>query len=190
MFGGSFDPPHIGHFICARVVAETLGLERILVVPTSIQPHKPGGPSAPDEVRWAMVKAATAVDPLFEPVRMELDRKGISYSVDTLESLAGKFPPEKFSLFWIIGSDAAAEIAEWKNPDRIVELAKLTVMKRRGWDENTVPSRYIRHMSFVETPVIEVSSTEIRRRVHDRLPVNLMVIPAVNDIISEHNLYQ
>ncbi len=190
VFGGSFDPPHIGHFICARTVAEVLGLTRVLVIPVARQPLKPYGPIAPASARWRMVRAITEGDDLFEPSRIEIDRPGASYTVDTLIELRRVHPPERDELFLIIGFDALKEMPDWKQPDRIFETARVAVMSRPGYDPPTMPSRWKSRLDFIETPQIDISSTRIRERIRTGLPVQLMVGCEVAQIIERLGLYR
>lgn len=190
VFGGSFDPPHLGHFICARLVGEKLGLEKILVIPNAIQPHKPGGSFANAEERWAMVKAMTADDKMFIPSRIEIDRADISYTVNTLEALAGEYPSAEWEIILIVGSDAYSEISKWRNPERIFELANLAVMCRAGHSLPVVAPSWRKKTVEVETPFIDFSSSWIRRRIRKNLPVRWWVGEVVDDIIQQHNLYR
>jgi len=159
------------------------------VIPSAVQPCKPEGPTASDEIRWEMVQAVTSEDPMFEPSRIELDRKGISYTIDTLEILIKDYPKEDHELFWLSGIDAALEITEWRNPARILELAVFIIMQRHGFEQVELPEPWSKHMKIVGTPIIEISSTMIRQRVGDGLPVRLLVGNKVDDLIHKHKLY-
>jgi len=190
IFGGCFDPPHIGHFICARATAETLGLDRVLVIPAAIQPHKSDQAYAPPELRWEMVQAATAGDALFHPSRIEIDRGGLSYTVDTLRELARRWQPPEHQLYCLIGADALSDIDSWREPEIIFRLAQVVVMTRPGTPPAEAPSRWTEEALMLETPHIEISSTWVRERVAAGLPVEMMVGTAVEEIISRHNLYR
>ena len=190
VFGGSFDPPHLGHFICAQVVGEKLGLEKILVIPTAIQPHKPAGSVAKAEERWAMVKAITTHDEMFTPSRIEIDRSGISYSVDTLETLVEEYPLANWEIFLIVGSDAYSDISSWRNPDRIFELANLAVMCRAGHSLPVIPYSWRDKTIEVETPFVDFSSTWIKKRIRLNLPIRWLVGEAVDEIIQQQSLYR
>jgi len=128
--GGSFDPPHDGHIALARHAARQLGLDRVLLVPVGIPPHKPDGPVIPAERRLMMVQAAASVDPVLEASRVEIDRPGPSFTVDTLERIAAENPDA--DLWFILGADQLAGFGDWHRPDRIVEIARLAVARRPG----------------------------------------------------------
>ncbi len=189
IFGGSFDPPHIGHLICGRAVAELMELDQILIIPTAIQPGKPYGSKASEEDRWEMVNAITSGDSLFKPLRIEIDRGGVSYTVDTLRALRKSYPPDETNLFLILGFDSAVGLGKWREPDSIVELADIIVMQRIGENQDSLPQPWCERMTVVNTPVIEISSSEIRQRLRDKLPIQLMTGESVKSIIENNKLY-
>lgn len=176
IFGGSFDPPHVGHFLAAVDAAERLQLDRLLWVPTAQQPLKTDAPHhASAEQRFAMVTAATSAYSAFEPSRIEIDRPGLSYTVNTARALAEQFPGAERYL--LVGEDAWSRFAEWREPDVIRTLVRMEVLARREGGE--FPGR-----------VIEISSTEIRERVRAGKSVRGFVQDAVAEIIESQGLYQ
>lgn len=189
MFGGSFDPPHIGHFICARVAAEKLGLQRLLVIPAARQPNKVSGALAPDDVRCEMIQALTGDDPLFELSRIEIERGGVSYSVETLQALARQYPPPGYELYMLIGADALNEINAWRDTETIFSIARIAVMTRPGGEVFKAESKRAKLALRVEVPRLEISSTEIRKRIAEGLPVRHMVGREVEEIIRREGLY-
>ncbi|MDP8228008.1 MAG: nicotinate-nucleotide adenylyltransferase [Candidatus Electryoneaceae bacterium] len=188
IFGGSFDPPHIGHFICARAAAELLNLDKVLVIPTAVQPHKKDRKITPSELRWEMVCASVTDDPIFEPSRIELDRGGLSYTVDTARELSEQYPSPDNELFLLIGSDSLANIDHWKQPDRLFSMVEVVAIARRGMFELSSPLAL--QTQIIETPIIEICSTEIRKRIADRLPIKWLVPAGVEEIIQENDLYR
>jgi nicotinate-nucleotide adenylyltransferase len=194
VFGGGFDPPHVGHFICARSAAEQLGLSRVLVIPVGQHPLKPDSLKAPPELRLLMVQAIAADDPLFEPDALELDRGGVSYTVDTLLQLKERFPEPENELTLLIGMDSYLELKRWKEPDRLFELARVVVMNRGGIPvDATIQSRsssMIATPTILSTPLIELSATDVRRRCSEGLPVRFLVGSRVEEVIRKHLLYQ
>ncbi|MFN3820713.1 MAG: nicotinate (nicotinamide) nucleotide adenylyltransferase [bacterium] len=189
IFGGSFDPPHNAHFFCVRLAAEYLQLEKVLVVPAFIQPLKPIGPSAPPELRWKMVCSLVKGDQLFQPVRWELEKKGISYTIDTVLRAVHKYPPSEWELFLIVGSDAWKEWNSWREGERIIELVKVAVLRRAGFPiiiEESLKDRVIE----IPNPIWEISSTFLRQRVREGLSIKWAVPPAVEKIILQEALYQ
>ena len=183
IFGGTFDPPHLGHIAAAREVAEAVDLERVLWVPASIPPHKRSRSLTQAAVRRRMVEAAVACDPRFELCDLELERGGVSYTVDTLRSL-GTVHPE-WRLVLIVGADLVAGMSRWKEPDAVAELAELVVMSRGG----EVPGPDCRGR-VVAVSRVEVSSSRVRGRVRERKAVRDMVGTHIMSIIESEGLYR
>lgn len=186
VFGGTFDPPHVGHSIVAAEVAEAVALDRVLWVPASIPPHKQGRRVSPAAVRRRMVEAAVSRDPRFELCNLELERGGVSYTVDTLRSLRASHPG--WSLFLILGPDLPAGFASWKEPEAIGELAEPVAILRAG----AVPPRTaeLAGARVVRVTTVDVSSSRIRRRVAREKAVSDMVVPGVLSIIESERLYR
>ncbi|MCF7810662.1 nicotinate-nucleotide adenylyltransferase [bacterium] len=189
VFGGSFDPPHIGHFHSVRIAAEQLDLKKILIIPAAIQPHKPSGSIASDELRCKMIEALIHSDPLFELCRFEIERGGVSYTVDTLKLLTEQYPNPPNKLYLLVGSDTLSEMDSWREPDTVFQLAKVVVMSRPGNNVNSISSHWALEAQSVNIPRLEISSTDIRKRIAKGLPVELLTGKAVNQIIIENGLY-
>jgi nicotinate-nucleotide adenylyltransferase len=176
VFGGSFDPPHIGHFLAAVDAAERLGLDRVLWVPAAQQPLKLDAPHvASAEQRFRMVLAAVSESAMFGASRIEIDRLGLSYTVTTVRSLAEEYP--RAELYLLIGEDAWSRFSEWREPEAIRTLAHIEILARKT--ESEFSGR-----------VVEVSSTEIRARARDGRSVRGFVQDAVAEIIESERLYQ
>lgn len=190
IFGGSFDPPHLGHFICARNVAEKLGLSKVILIPTSIQPHKPEGAAASAEVRLEMLKASIEGDDLFEVSEIEIDRGGISYTVTTLEEITEQYSPDIYELYLLVGMDAILEIERWREPQKIFDLAKLVVMNRRGIRSSELSAKWRDRIMYVEVPSIDISSTVIRERLKIGRSVRWMIDESTAEIISKLETYK
>jgi nicotinate-nucleotide adenylyltransferase len=183
LFGGSFDPVHHGHLIVGQVAREVLGLEVLRFLPAREQPFKQGRHRGSPADRAAMLELAVAGAPGFEVERLELERPGPSYSVDTLRELRRRQPETEFVL--LLGADAAKDLPEWREAERIPELARVAVFARPG---STVPrSAGISHV--IEVPSIDISATEVRRRVSRGQPIRYWVPDAVAEYISRHRLY-
>lgn len=176
VFGGSFDPPHLGHFLAAVDAAERLGLDRVLWVPTAQQPLKAGAPhvASPDQ-RYRMVQAAVTGNTIFEASRIEIDRSGLSYTVETVQSFAAQFPGAE--LFLLLGEDAWSRFEEWHEPETIRTLVQIEILARKT--ESEFSGR-----------VVEVSSTEIRARACEGRSIRGFVQDAVAEIIESERLYQ
>lgn len=187
IFGGTFNPPHVGHLIVAEHVRIELSLDRVMFVPAFIPPHKLHDDVVSSEHRVAMLKLAIQDNPHFEVSEAELQRGGVSFTVDTLQELTAKRPSDEFIL--LIGMDNLLEFHSWKSPGRILDLAKVVVMTRTGFMEkdNSILSKD--KMKLCPVPEIGISSREIRKRVHEGSSVRYLVPDSVRDYIVEHRLY-
>ncbi len=184
LLGGTFDPPHVGHWLAAVDAFETLGLDRLVFVPAAQQPLKVGLESAAAADRLAMVRAMVADDPRFQVDPIEIDRQGLSFTVDTLEAYRRK--PEVDELFFIVGADVLASFHRWREPDRVQRLATLVVL-RRETDAVTLPPGVTGRV--LPSRRVDVSATEIRERVLAGLPVRGFVADAVASHIAAAGLY-
>ena len=183
LFGGSFDPVHHGHLIVARVAAEALGLAELRFVPAREQPFKQGRHQAPAGHRVAMLELAVAGESGFRVERLELERPGPSYTVDTLRILRAQAPDRPLAL--LLGADAARELGQWRAAAELPGLASIVVFARPG---SPVPSSPLIERA-VTVPAVEISATEIRRRVRDGRSVRYWVPDAVAEYIARHRLY-
>lgn len=181
LFGGTFDPPHIGHLVAAREALERLGLDRVAFVPAAQPPHKPGRGVTAAAHRLAMLQAALTDEPRFEIEEMELQRPGPSYTVDTLRTMRGVRPEDQLVL--LLGADQYAELQTWREPEAVATLARLVVVARAG--EAPAPG-----VERLEMPRLDVSSTLVRERVGRGLSVRWLVPPAVEQYIEIHRLYR
>lgn len=185
VFGGSFDPPHIGHAIVAMHAREALGLRRILVVPAGTPPHKPGRRLAPGDVRLEMVRAMVEGDEGFAVDGREVARRGPSFTVDTLRELAES---EGGDLVLLMGADQFREFDSWHEPAEILRLARLAVLDR-GPSSEAPPPVDAPH-TRVRVPRIDVSSSGIRGRVSRGLSIRYLVAESVRRIIERERLYR
>lgn len=186
VFGGSFDPPHTGHFIVAQEARVRLGLDRVLLVPASIPPHKRDRDLTAPDVRLEMLRAATAGDPGFEVSEIELRRSGPSYTVDTLRELGDAGTGERPHL--LMGADQFREFHTWRGQEEILRLAEVVVLSRGGLEVEG-PAASVPHRKL-DVPEIEISATGIRDRVREGLPIRYLVPAAVERIIAARSLYQ
>ncbi len=198
IFGGTFDPVHHGHLIVARAVAEAKGFPRITLMPAASPPHKPAaGASGPD--RMEMLRLATADEPVFEVSDIELRRPGPSYTIDTLEQLGRERPGARQHL--LIGADMLEDLLNWHRAGDVVSAAEIIVAARRPWQQrlDEVFRRLAEHFddetvnrlrgSVVETPRVDISSTDIRRRVAEGLSIRYLAPEAVTQYICERGVY-
>ncbi|CAN5577527.1 nicotinate-nucleotide adenylyltransferase [soil metagenome] len=184
VFGGTFDPPHLGHLIVAADVCVALELDRLLLIPAAVPPHKLAQVEATAEQRLEMVRAAVRGDARFEVDDLELRRPGPSFTVDTLHTLRTRFPESR--LYFLIGADALREIHSWREPEEVARLAQLIVFARDGQQAPTMHG-----ISAQPVPVtrVDISASEIRRRVRTGIPIRYLVPDAVREIIERENLY-
>ncbi len=185
VFGGTFDPPHLGHLIVAQDACLALALDRVLFVPAHIPPHKRESQLTPAPLRLEMLRAAVEDNPAFAVSTLELDRPGPSFTVDTLRALRDGSPGAE--LFLLLGADQVRELHAWRSPEELARLARLVVFSRAGEaPETRLP------VACTELPVtrIDISATEIRRRVAEAQPVHYLVPAAVERIIAREGLYR
>ena len=190
LFGGTFDPVHIGHMIWAERVRELLGLEKVIFMPAGSPPHKHLPAVSDRRLRYQMVEAAISGNPYFELSPLEVKARRISFTVETLTELRRLYPDPDYELFLIIGADSLLDLENWKSPDRLFDFARVVVMNRPGFTLDQVESRYRRKIIFVEEPLIGISSTDIRRRVRNGDSIRYLVPENVEKFIREHGLYQ
>ena len=184
LFGGSFDPVHHGHLIAAQSALEQLGLDEVRFVPAHEQPFKAGRHQAPAVDRARMVELAIAGAPGFRLERVELDRRGPSFTVDTLRALSAAEPDVRWVL--LLGDDAARDLPKWREPDAVAALARIAVFARPGTPSAAVAGVWRR----ITVPLVEVSSTDVRRRVREGLSIRYRVPDTVAAYVAAHGLYQ
>jgi nicotinate-nucleotide adenylyltransferase len=185
VFGGTFDPPHVGHLIAAADAHRALGLDRLLFVPSAQPPHKVGRVRTPAALRLEMVRAAIAGDGRFRADDLELRRPGPSFSADTLRELLSRQPAGE--LFFLVGADALRDLPTWHRPDEVARLARLVVLCREG--AGGVADGPYPALEVAVTRV-DVSATEVRRRAARGEPVRYLVPEPVRAIIEREGLYR
>jgi nicotinate-nucleotide adenylyltransferase len=194
IYGGTFDPPHLGHLILAETAASSLNLETVLFVPAADPPHKLSSAiRIPAHHRLAMVERAIAGNPRFGLSRVDMDRPGPHYSVDMLRLLHQQFPEADF--FFLIGSDSLRDLPTWSRPAELIELATLGVMRRPGAApdledlEGKIPGLRQR-LVWIDAPLVEISATVIARRIASGQSVRYQVPDAVRLYIEQNGLYR
>ena len=198
VFGGTFDPIHLAHLAVAEEAAETLGLERVLFVPVGEPPHKPGRAITAAEDRLAMVELAIAGNPRFRADRIELDRPGPSYTVDTLTALqaARLTTGPTADLTLVLSAEAFLGLLSWREPRRVLELARVVVAPRDGYPD-AGPEFLAEHLpdladraTFLDGPRLRLSASELRARAASGRSLRYLVPDAVAAYIGDHGLYQ
>jgi nicotinate-nucleotide adenylyltransferase len=193
IFGGTFDPPHLGHLLVASDAYEALALDRLLFIPAAVQPFKREAVEAPPAARLRMLELLVGDDPRFAVDSIEIDRKGLSYTVETLTELAARIP--EAHRFLLIGEDLTGQIATWREPERIAELADIVVLVRGGERDGSqtalaaVPEQEL-PMRRLATRRVDISSSEVRSRVRAGRSIHGFVPEAVAEFIRVAGLYR
>lgn len=199
IYGGSFDPIHLGHLIAAEQIREQCGLDKIVFIPANNPPHKEGQTLAPSLARFSMVATACAPNPYFEVSDIEIRRGGTSYSVDTLKELEKTFGT---NLALVVGSDMVMDLASWKEINQIIRRWRLIVAERPGYDVKKImryqmigtttsasTQKIIEKLESITFPGLDISSTEIRRRIRAGQSIRHLVPTDVETIIRSRGLY-
>ncbi|MDO9390145.1 MAG: nicotinate-nucleotide adenylyltransferase [bacterium] len=188
IFGGTFDPIHLGHLIVARQAAEKLGLDQVVFIPAGQPPHKGGEKLSPARDRLEMVRLAVRGDGLFRVSDIEIMSKNASYTVNTLKALKSKY--KTAGLFLLLGMDQAVLLSTWKEPQELFDLATVCVLSRPGYSRNEVEPRWRKMLRFLPVSLIDISATVIRDRVRRSQPIRNLVPESAARYINNKKLYQ
>jgi nicotinate-nucleotide adenylyltransferase len=189
IFGGTFDPIHIGHLIIADTVRSDFPLDRILFIPTGIPPHKASSRISSGDIRLEMVKMAIASFAEFEWTDCEVKCQEVSYTIDTIQRIRETDQWGNDDLYFIIGADSLVDIETWKNPKAILEAIPTIVVGRPGIEVQQTAQQFLSKVTFIETPLIEVSSTLIRQRIRAGQSIRSWVPREVEAYIHKKGLY-
>ncbi len=192
ILGGTFNPPHLAHLVCASEAAAQLGLDRVLLMPVATPPHKEAAVDPGADERLELCRLAAAGDERLEVSRLEIDRGGPSYTVDTLRELHARAPED--DLTFIVGGDIALGLASWREPEAVLRLARIAVAERAGAERRDVVER-LRDLegadiAFFQMPRLDISSSQVRRRVREGRPIRYLVPDAVEARIADRGLYR
>lgn len=194
ILGGTFDPIHHGHLLAAEEARHQLDLDQVLFVPAGRPPHKPTGPISPTHHRLRMIELAIAANPRFALSRVDVERPGLCYTVETLELLRAELGPGPI-FYFVVGADSLVDIPNWYQPQRLIELCEFAVATRTGVEvdlvrlEQQLPGLGDR-IQWVPIPLLEISSSDLRERVQAGRPISYLVPSAVEAYIMEHALYR
>lgn len=194
ILGGTFDPPHHGHLGVAQEAHHQLALDRVLLVPAGAPPHKPSQPITPGHHRLNMLERTIAGNPHLAVSGVDLERPGPCYTVDTLALLRAEYGPGP-EFYFIEGADSLADLPTWYRPHHLLELCKLAVVRRPGVEvdlsalEALLPGLRAR-VHFIQMPLLEISSTDLRHRVREGRPISYLVPSGVEAYIEEQGLYR
>ena len=194
VIGGTFDPIHYGHLAAAEEARVRVNLEKVLFVVALLPPHKLDEDVTPVEHRLAMVRLGIASNPHFEISLVDVDRPGPSFTVDTISMLQEQWGPDT-ELFFVMGLDSLVEVPTWHQPERLIRLCHLVAVSRPRFEvdmrqlEVSVPGISSR-VEIIEMPEVDISSSDLQRRVHEGLPIKYQVPEEVESYISKFRLYE
>lgn len=193
IMGGTFNPIHNGHLVAAEAVRQELEIDRVIFIPTGNPPHKDSNPFY-NEHRYLMTVLATVTNPQFEVSRIELDREGMTYAIDTVKEMREMYGDCK--LYYITGADAIAQILTWKEPEELLTLCEFVAVTRPGYDKsllkttiNNLKENYQGRITTLEIPALSISSTDIRNRIFSQKTIKYLVPQSVEEYILKTGLY-
>lgn len=193
IMGGTFNPIHYGHLVCAEQARCGFRLDHVVFVPSGLPPHKDVTPVAPAEHRYLMTVLAVSGNPFFSVSRIEVEREGPSYAIDTINHFGREFRAHNPAIHFITGCDAVMEILSWRSPEAIMKAASIIAASRPGYDFNrlktTVGAANFRKIKQLEVSALAISSTDIRGRVRDGRTIKYLLPDAVEQHILKHGLY-
>ena len=188
IMGGTFDPIHLGHLVTAEEVRDYFHLDEVVFVPSARPPHKVGQVITSPEHRYLMVVLATITNPYFRVSRVELERVGPSYAVDTLRYFR-EFWGDESEIYFITGADAFAQISRWNNPEELFRLCTFVAATRPGYKMVSMEEKYRQKVKMIEVSALAIASSEIRRRVKKGESIKYLVPEAVENYIKKNGLY-
>lgn len=193
MLGGAFNPPHIGHLVLAQEALVREGLDGMLLMPMGQAPHRHIADDPGADVRLELCEAAVAGDERIEVSRMEVERDGPSYTVETLRALRDQRPDDE--LFWVLGGDQVAALSDWHEPEQVLELCTILAVERAGWRQGGILLRLRQlrgrdRIRFFDMPGVAISSTLVRKRAARGEPIRYLVPDAVAELIESRGLYR
>ena len=187
LFGGTFDPPHIGHLLIAQTVCEAENFDKVVFIPANRPPNKKV--FTDQKSRVEMLELAVEGNPNFEISDLEIRRGGISYTIDTLKAYKNQLADKDDDLFYLLGSDSLLDLKNWKEPKEILKESQVIVAIRPGFRPSDIPSWLIHNIQFANIPRFEISSSNIRKRWTENKTIRYMVTLPVWEYINRHNLY-
>ena len=187
LFGGTFDPPHIGHLLIAQTVCEAENFDKVIFMPANRSLNKKS--ITPAESRMEMLKFAVEGNPNFEISDLEVQRGGVSYTIDTLKDFKKNMLNQDDELFFLIGSDSLLDFKNWKNPKNILDECGVVVAIRPGFRPSDIPTWLLHGIHFANIPRFEISSSTIRKRWSEDKTIRYMVTLPVWEYINKHKLY-
>ncbi|MBH30914.1 MAG: nicotinic acid mononucleotide adenylyltransferase [Candidatus Marinimicrobia bacterium] len=188
LFGGTFDPPHVGHLVIAETIQESERFDKVVFVPASNPPHKEEDIS-PIDSRLEMLRLALVGNDHFDVSDIEIERGGVSYTVETIKEAKERFGIDAEDLYFLIGSDALIDFHRWKQHESILDECRVIVVQRPGFLTSRIDPNILSRIRFSNIPQIQVSSSQIRRRIRSDLTIRYLVPNPVMKYIQEQGLY-
>ncbi|PHV71498.1 hypothetical protein CS063_05475 [Sporanaerobium hydrogeniformans] len=195
IMGGTFDPIHIGHLVTAEEVRQEFDIDEVLFIPTGHPPHKASINMTTSEHRYLMTVLATAANPSFKVSKLEINREGVTYTIDTIKELK-KIYGEQVKLYFITGADAIHKILTWKSSEELLQICEFVAVTRPGYNKEELikqieelKRKYETNIHFLEVPALAISSSDIRYRIENQKPIKYLVPPEVENYIKKYKLY-
>lgn len=196
IMGGTFDPIHYGHLVTAEAVRHKYKIDRVLFVPTGHPPHKKNRDVSSPEHRYMMTMLATETNPYFYVSRIEIDREGTTYTIDTIKELKEMYDPDT-KIYFITGADAFYEILTWKNSKELLQICSFIAATRPEYHKEelinnieVIKNNYQSKFHFIEVPALAISSSDIRNRVRDGRPIKYLLPETVENYINKYDIYK
>lgn len=189
LFGGTFDPPHIGHLLIAQTVIESENFDKFIFVPANLTPNKVNKLFTDPLIRKEMLELAIKDNPNFDLSDYEIKKGDISFTVETIKFFATEMGLEKENLYFLMGSDTLQDFHNWEQPREIIKYCNILVATRPGFRPSNIPQWVLDSVHFANIPQFEISSSEIRRRWKENKTIRYMVTREVWEFINQNNLY-
>lgn len=190
LYGGTFDPPHLGHLAIAEYIRDNLAIETVLFIPAYIAPQKIKRSVSSVEDRLKMLQLAISDHSGLQISEVEIQRKGVSYSIDTIRQIKEEMDIRSKNLYFLIGADSLLEFHTWRDPGKILEESNVLVAGRPGFDIREVSEEFRNRIQMVSAPLIDISATMIRRRIREGKSIRSLVPAPVEDYILRKGLYR
>lgn len=190
LYGGTFDPIHMGHLLLAEWARDKFNLTKVIFVPTLIPPHKQHHNITSAHQRFEMVRLAIQGNPHFEVSNIEIKRKDVSYSIETIVKFRRRYQLSKKQLYFLIGADSLIEFSSWRTPRQILKNCQVAVYRRSNFDVSKAEAEYLNNVIIIDNPLIDISSSDIRERILKGKSIKYMVSPSVEEFISKSAIYK
>ena len=190
LYGGTFDPPHLGHLAIAEYIRDNLNIETVIFIPAYIAPHKIKYSVSSVEDRLKMLQLTISDHSGLQISKVEIQRKGVSYSIDTIRQIKEEMDIRSKDLYLLIGADSLLEFHTWRDPDKILEESSVLVAGRPGFDIREISEEFRNKIQMVSAPLIDISATMIRRRIREGKSIRSLVPALVEDYILRKGLYR